>query len=87
MTNHLIVWYHLMQQPKFWLWTIVLLAACMVLALIVSAIYELWLDHEQQKTEQAEQTRIELERVMALTHDLDKRGPKGWANRNGRMAG
>lgn len=49
--------------------------------IIASAIYLIWLRHEERKAEQAKRQRSELDAALALSHNLEKRGPSGFSQR------
>lgn len=58
--------------------------ASVLCALLAGALYAVWLSWEEAKAERRDrdqQRRQELERVMAITHDLEKRGPTGFQRR------
>lgn len=60
------------------LWAIVILSACLIVAMAIMVVHAIWRDWEEEKAERALQSRRELDAVMALTHDLNKRGPTGF---------
>lgn len=49
--------------------------------IIASVIYLIWLRHEEWKAEQAKRRRRELYAALALSHNLEKRGPSGFGRR------